>query len=113
MIWAVAKNKRPYTELLRAKQHKSLVIEGGERPQLESGWPQGFQDMLRMCWDHDPKQRPPFSVIVQHIDLIIAEDARASGQTVDTRPVNDPTTPPPGSSRRTSLGTVLRRMTTW
>ncbi|KAJ3279188.1 hypothetical protein HK104_001683 [Borealophlyctis nickersoniae] len=44
------------------------VVKAGERPPLPSDIPGDLSDLVKECWAHDPKQRPPFSSIVERFD---------------------------------------------
>lgn len=64
----------------------------GERPDMEAvppDCPQALQELMKCCWDADPRRRPEFDVqargpdmpcgIVQYLDSIIAHDPRLQG----------------------------------
>ena len=60
--WALNKDCAKYSYLIMDK------IEAGERPFLDPSVcaeaPQGFVDLMKVCWSQDPEERPPFDVIL-------------------------------------------------
>ncbi|KAJ3278355.1 hypothetical protein HK104_002417 [Borealophlyctis nickersoniae] len=44
------------------------MVKSGGRPELPSDIPADLLDLVQECWAHDPKQRPPFSRIVERFD---------------------------------------------
>jgi len=57
LIWTLARNKHPYRGMTMG-EHRARVIEGGERPKLEDGWPKDFRDLLTACWHQLGRARP-------------------------------------------------------
>ena len=43
------------------KKHNHLLISDilkGERPQITDNTPELYAKLMKMCWDHDPENRP-------------------------------------------------------
>ncbi|KAJ3280425.1 hypothetical protein HK104_000666 [Borealophlyctis nickersoniae] len=60
----------PYGLDINKIQLKPLLkkVSAGEREQLPDSIPPLLRDLVKDCWAHDPKQRPPFSLIVARLD---------------------------------------------
>jgi len=59
---------------------KDLVIEKGYRPDIDKKWPQVIQDLLKMCWSKDMKQRLTFEDVAE---IIRGEIGDLSGEDVN------------------------------
>lgn len=52
----------------------ALIVQG-ERPDLEAvppDCPKVMQELMVSGWNHDPRKRPPFAEVVQHLESLIA-----------------------------------------
>ncbi|KAJ7424937.1 Ankyrin repeat and protein kinase domain-containing protein 1 [Pitangus sulphuratus] len=75
VIWEVFMQKKPYAG---ANMMAIIVrVAAGKRPGLElisDDWPgecQQMVDLMKRCWDQDPKQRPSFSDIPVETDMLL------------------------------------------
>ena len=48
------------------------AIESGQRPEMKSGWPPLFKDLLTRCWAHLPDDRPSFERIIDDLSDILS-----------------------------------------
>ncbi|NXR06005.1 ANKK1 protein, partial [Semnornis frantzii] len=76
VIWEVLMQKKPYAG---ANMMAIIVkVAAGKRPCLEpisDEWPgecQQMVDLMKRCWDQDPKQRPSFTDIPVETDMLLA-----------------------------------------
>ncbi|NXF09775.1 ANKK1 protein, partial [Smithornis capensis] len=76
VIWEVLMQKKPYAG---ANMMAIIVkVAAGKRPGLEllsDEWPgecQQMVDLMKRCWDQDPKQRPSFADIPVETDMLLA-----------------------------------------
>jgi len=46
------------------------VAKQGKRPVLPSNCPTELAQLIRTCWDNDPKKRPNFAQIIAHLERI-------------------------------------------
>ncbi|NXR71290.1 ANKK1 protein, partial [Pycnonotus jocosus] len=76
VIWEVLMQKKPYTG---ANMMAIIVkVAAGKRPGLElvrDDWPgecHQMLDLMKRCWDQDPKQRPSFADIPVETDVLLA-----------------------------------------
>ncbi|NXK37132.1 ANKK1 protein, partial [Piprites chloris] len=76
VVWEVLMQKKPYAG---ANMMAIIVkVAAGKRPGLElisDDWPgecQQMVDLMKRCWDQDPKQRPSFSDIPVETDMLLA-----------------------------------------
>lgn len=57
LLWEVLSFEKAYWDL-SLDEHKSLAIEGDERPKLSRHWSVLISDLLQACWIPDASQRP-------------------------------------------------------
>ncbi|NXO37428.1 ANKK1 protein, partial [Locustella ochotensis] len=76
VIWEVLMQKKPYSG---ANMMAIIVkVAAGKRPGLElvrDDWPgecHQMLDLMKRCWDQDPKQRPSFADIPVETDVLLA-----------------------------------------
>uniref|UniRef100_A0A8C0U6K6 Ankyrin repeat and kinase domain containing 1 n=1 Tax=Cyanistes caeruleus TaxID=156563 RepID=A0A8C0U6K6_CYACU len=76
VIWEVLMQKKPYAG---ANMMAIIVkVAAGKRPGLElvrDDWPgecHQMVDLMKRCWDQDPKQRPSFADIPVETDVLLA-----------------------------------------
>ncbi|KAM9175275.1 ankyrin repeat and protein kinase domain-containing protein 1 [Mergus octosetaceus] len=76
VIWEVLMQKKPYAG---ANMMAIIVkVAAGKRPCLEptrDDWPgecQQMVDLMKRCWDQDPKQRPSFTDIPVETDMLLS-----------------------------------------
>ncbi|XP_054032119.1 ankyrin repeat and protein kinase domain-containing protein 1 [Dryobates pubescens] len=76
VIWEVLMQKKPYAG---ANMMAIIVkVAAGKRPCLEpisEDWPgecQQMVDLMKRCWDQDPKQRPSFTDIPVETDMLLS-----------------------------------------
>ncbi|NXS52353.1 ANKK1 protein, partial [Brachypteracias leptosomus] len=76
VIWEVLMQKKPYAG---ANMMAIIVkVAAGKRPCLEpisEEWPgecQQMVDLMKRCWDQDPKQRPSFTDIPVETDMLLS-----------------------------------------
>ncbi|NXH17937.1 ANKK1 protein, partial [Bucco capensis] len=76
VIWEVLMQKKPYAG---ANMMAIIVkVAAGKRPCLEAStedWPgecQQMVDLMKRCWDQDPKQRPSFTDIPVETDMLLS-----------------------------------------
>uniref|UniRef100_A0A8C4UYH5 Ankyrin repeat and kinase domain containing 1 n=1 Tax=Falco tinnunculus TaxID=100819 RepID=A0A8C4UYH5_FALTI len=76
VIWEVLMQKKPYAG---ANMMAIIVkVAAGKRPCLEpisNEWPgecQQMADLMKRCWDQDPKQRPSFTDIPVETDMLLS-----------------------------------------
>jgi serine/threonine protein kinase len=49
---------------------KDAVVNKRVRPQIPDATPMDFANLIRICWDEDPKKRPNFATIITILDRI-------------------------------------------
>ncbi|KAM5185888.1 LOW QUALITY PROTEIN: ankyrin repeat and protein kinase domain-containing protein 1 [Callospermophilus lateralis] len=74
VTWELLSQKKPYSGL---NMMTVIIKVGGMRPSLQpvSGWPgeaQQMVDLMRRCWDQDPKKRPCFLDITIKTDMLLS-----------------------------------------
>ncbi|CAB4399533.1 unnamed protein product [Rhizophagus irregularis] len=61
-MWELTTGCKPFANV---KHDHSLVykILDGERPEITEDTPECYANLMKSCWDHDPKKRPSIKVI--------------------------------------------------
>jgi serine/threonine protein kinase len=57
ILWEHTTGKKPFHD----RSHNHLLISdilNGERPQITDDTPEGYADLMKMCWDRNPENRP-------------------------------------------------------
>ncbi|CAG8457320.1 3411_t:CDS:2 [Acaulospora morrowiae] len=64
IMWEITSGKRPYLE--RPYDRKLAIdICEGLRPEITSGTPDVYRELMEMCWDANPEKRPDIDQIVK------------------------------------------------
>jgi serine/threonine protein kinase len=61
----------PFVAIKAATVFHETVIKGGQRPPLDSCWPQRIQELLEQMWDDDPGKRPTSSQVVYAVEELL------------------------------------------
>ncbi|XP_076970811.1 ankyrin repeat and protein kinase domain-containing protein 1 [Tamandua tetradactyla] len=76
VVWEILTQKKPYSGL--TMMAVIIHVAAGTRPSLQqvsAEWPgeaQQMVDLMKRCWDQDPKKRPSFSDITVETDLLLS-----------------------------------------
>ncbi|XP_027268117.1 ankyrin repeat and protein kinase domain-containing protein 1 [Cricetulus griseus] len=73
VIWEILTQKKPYAGL----NMMTIIIRvaAGMRPSLQSEWPEEVHqmvDLMKRCWDQDPKKRPCFLNVTIETDMLLS-----------------------------------------
>ena len=74
--------QKPF-DLYGHEMHLELVVQGGERPKLQSEWPFPLQRLIQKAWAEEPRDRPCMREIQEMLQYIIktmeglSQDARS------------------------------------
>jgi serine/threonine protein kinase len=74
VVWTIARNKPPFRGFDR-EMHRNRVVQGGERPKLEKGWPADFSNLLSECWHQDSSKRPSFADVSARLGAMVKATA--------------------------------------
>lgn len=77
MAWQMARDRVPFKGMNR-EDFMKIVVVGGERPALDKTWPQGFSNLLTLCWHNDPNMRPSFGQVKYELNQLIEDAAGKS-----------------------------------
>ena len=59
IMWTLASGIRPFSDIPHDEKLAYEIIINGKRPKInEEDFPKIFTDLMRKCWDNDPKKRP-------------------------------------------------------
>ena len=70
-------SERPYAGM-DAMQIAFATVYRNKRPNLPSSIPQPLEKLVKVCWEADPKKRPPFSRILDSLRAIERTMERSS-----------------------------------
>lgn len=76
-LWQMARNSIPFDGLYKEHFFRIVVVEG-ERPKIDTSWPEQFSRLLRQCWDADYRKRPSFSQVVLELESLIENNTSLS-----------------------------------
>lgn len=63
IMWECLTREDPYSNISLSKLMYSVLNEN-LRPEIPSHAPAQYAELIRMCWDENPDNRPPFSTII-------------------------------------------------
>ncbi|ELP86925.1 protein tyrosine kinase domain containing protein, partial [Entamoeba invadens IP1] len=78
--WEIFYQDEPYNELRSVFEIKNYV-ESGKRLKLENGMPPIYQELVKKCWEQEPKNRPTFDQVGKIV--ILLNDDIANHQELD------------------------------
>src|SRR6185295_6119992 len=67
IMWEHTTGKKPFHD----RPHNHLLISdilNGERPQIANDTPEFYAELMKRCWDYDPKNRPTAEEIYNCLD---------------------------------------------
>lgn len=75
LLWEVCTLEKPYGNLSSLDQLKANAVRSHRRPPLRKkiASPQ-VRDLLKVCWDPDPRLRPSFALVVEQIEMAAGLD---------------------------------------
>ena len=82
VLWELFCQKKPHRNY-QAQHIPYLVAEKGLRPDLPKHLPPTLTELIKSCWDEQPKNRPRFTHIVKQ--LVKAQSEVKQGDAVDPR----------------------------
>ena len=78
MLWQMASDKVPFKGFSK-DEFVSQVVYQGLRPKLDRSWPNAFNQLLKQCWDHNPINRPSFTIVVMELNKLLAQETGSGG----------------------------------
>lgn len=69
VLWELVAGQGPFKG-----KHPSIIeasIVKGYRPRIPLSWPVWYTQLVRSCWSQDRRKRPEFSLITQHLELVL------------------------------------------
>ena len=75
VMWECCSRQLPY-EGLNGVQAALAVMSKGMRPIIPESTPPGLAALITACWAPVPEQRPPFDVVVERLEDILADMRR-------------------------------------
>lgn len=77
VLWELLTHEVPFKGI-EGFQVAWAVVEKEERLTIPSTCPAAFGNLMTACWKTDPKERPPFSTILQHLNAMSEDDSLCS-----------------------------------
>jgi len=88
VLWELATRQRPYEESSDAMIREG--VKSGQRLPIPKDIPDPFRELIELCWQGNPQERPNFSKIMEFIaanaaEVIAAPMPRSEGGASYTR----------------------------
>jgi hypothetical protein len=83
----------PFSEYKSLIYDFQIIVQAsrkGLRPSIDPKVPQALQNMIRLCWDHEPENRPDTSYILHFFEEIITEPNQKKWLEVKHAPIYPP-----------------------
>ena len=65
LLHCLLSGEKPYSRMKNRNVFKQMVaVVAGERPPIDSGWPDDFAHIMKWCWAENPSERPSFPQVV-------------------------------------------------
>eukprot|EP01122_Echinamoeba_exundans_P009808 TRINITY_DN352_c0_g1_i2.p1 TRINITY_DN352_c0_g1~~TRINITY_DN352_c0_g1_i2.p1 ORF type:complete len:996 (+),score=291.25 TRINITY_DN352_c0_g1_i2:1728-4715(+) len=83
----------PFSEYKSLIYDFQIIVQAsrkGLRPTIDPKVPQALQNVIRLCWDHEPENRPETSYILHFFEEIIAEPNQKKWLEVKHAPIYPP-----------------------
>lgn len=74
VLWELLTHEVPFKGI-EGFQVAWAVVEKEERLTIPSTCPAAFANLMTACWKTDPKERPPFSSILHHLNTMSEDDS--------------------------------------
>ncbi|XP_072029209.1 mitogen-activated protein kinase kinase kinase 20-like isoform X2 [Amphiura filiformis] len=74
VLWELLTREVPFKGL-EGIQVAWVVVEKDERLTIPSTCPQAFADLIKPCWETDPKKRPTFQQILLKLDAMLNDES--------------------------------------
>lgn len=71
VLWEIVTSQRPY-EGTSPWLIPAMVIEKNERPPIPSFVPQGYANLIRSCWQRNPRDRPSAKQVVVELERLLS-----------------------------------------
>jgi len=72
VMWEIFTRSQAYSEFKDFRTFKQATLSGN-RPKLPETWPDELQNLLLLCWDATPGNRPSFEQVVHKLEEIFAK----------------------------------------
>ncbi len=70
IMWELTTGCKPFANI--EHDHKLIYeIIDGKRPEITNDTPELFADLMKKCWDSDPKKRPPIKKIRKSVGSVL------------------------------------------
>lgn len=72
VLWELLTREPPFKDL----EHSSIIFlvgSGKLKPLIPTTCPEGFKLIMEMCWKYNPKERPSFKLILNHLEIASME----------------------------------------
>ena len=67
VLWEIITREVPYNGI-EGFQVAWLIVERGERLSIPNSCPSQFAQLMKSCWEDDPKKRPSFKRILTRLE---------------------------------------------
>ena len=67
VLWEIWTRDFPFRQY-RFGHAVATAVERGERPPVPNNCPADYVDLMKACWDRNPRNRPTFKEIVSRLE---------------------------------------------
>lgn len=78
-LWEICTLERPYENCPSLDKLKERAVSSNTRPSLRKIACPKVRELLKACWDPEPRQRPTFTVILKELEAIAGLTERPRG----------------------------------
>ena len=72
MLWEIVAMEIPF-KFFNEVMIREMVVNFGNRPDIESSWPKEIQTLIKSCWSDAYRRRPDFEHVIHVLDSEIAD----------------------------------------
>jgi serine/threonine protein kinase len=87
VLWSLLTGQKPFAEYQGKDIELVKAILDNKRPVIPQELPEVYKQLLKDCWQTDPKKRPLLSEIIRRLDTKAAETKEAKDEKVSFKPV--------------------------
>jgi serine/threonine protein kinase len=69
LLWEICTLEKPYGNFSSMDQLKENAVQSQRRPNRRKICSPIIRELLKACWDPDPRVRPTFALIVQQVEI--------------------------------------------
>lgn len=77
LMWEISAGQPPFINYEKDNNLATNIISG-MRPEIITGTPPQYEELINQCWDNDPLKRPDIDVLKEKINILYRNMPNAS-----------------------------------